>query len=348
MRYALNLILFLIVFTAVRTPKQVVWVVGAYVTGAAVAAAYGLLSPPPDTVYHDVSRVTGTLGDPNELAAALVPGTVLGAGLAIVLKRAPALRLLAGAAAVLCAFGVFLTLSRGGLIAMGVALAVSLVAAGRWRAQALVLTVLVCMGGLVFFGWFASNTAVDRVTKFEGGTGRTDLWTIGRRMAADNPVGGVGVGNFQTASVHYLLAPGGIKRDEFIVDKPKAAHNTYLQVLTELGVIGLSLFLAIIAFSLGCIVRAARTFERLKDPGMELLTRALLVAVAGMLAADFFISQQFSKQLWLLLGLGPGLLGVANVMLQSRADDDVLDELEDADWRPDARGAGESDSLSLA
>jgi hypothetical protein len=45
---------------------------------------------------------------------------------------------------------------------------------------------------------------------------------------------------------------------------------------------------------------------------MELLSRALLVGLAGVLAADFFISEEFSKQLWLLLGLGPALLAIAH------------------------------------
>jgi O-antigen ligase len=311
MRLALNLILFLIVYTAVRTPRQFVWAVGAYVTGAAVAAAYGLLNPPSDVAYYDVSRVGGTLGDPNELASVLVPGMILAGALAIVLSRAPVLRIALLVAAAFCAAGVFLSLSRGGLIATGVALLVALFVAGRWRAQAFVLTVLVACGGLFYFGYLASDDAVDRVTRVEGGTGRTDLWTVGWRMVEANPVGGVGAGNFQTASVHYLLEPGVLRRDEFIVDNPKSAHNTYLQVLTEIGAIGLTLFVAIILFALLCMLRAARIFERLGSPDLELLSRALIVAVAGVLASDFFISEQYSKQLWFLLGLGPALLGVA-------------------------------------
>ena len=130
-------------------------------------------------------------------------------------------------------------------------------------------------------------------------------------MVQAHPGTGVGVGNYQTSAVHYLLQPGVILRPEFIVDTPKVAHNTYLQVLAELGVPGIAMFLAIIGFSLLCILRAARIFERLGDPPMELLSRALLVALCGVLAADFFISEEFSKQLWLLLGLGPALLGIA-------------------------------------
>ena len=131
-------------------------------------------------------------------------------------------------------------------------------------------------------------------------------------MVQAHPVRGVGVGNFKSASIHYLLRPGALQRDEFIVDTPKVAHNTYLQVLAEEGVLGEVLFLSIIGFSLLSMLRAARIYERLGDSSMELLSRALLVALAGVLAADFFISDQFSKQLWLLLALGPALLAIAH------------------------------------
>lgn len=339
MRYALNAILFLIVYTAVRTPKQFAWTIGAYIGGASIAAAYGLLFPPQDTAYYDVSRVGGTLGDPNELAAVLVPGMILAAAFAITLKRAPLIRVMAAVASVLCAAGVFVTLSRGGLIATVFALLVSLFVAGRWRVQALLLTLLVALGGFVYFGYVASEDAVERVTQVEGGSGRTDLWTVGLRMVEAEPVHGVGAGNFQAASVHYLLEPGVLRRDEFIVDNPKSAHNTYLQVLAELGFVGLALFLSILLFSLFCMLRAARIFERLGEEGLELLARALLVALAGVLAADFFISETFSKQLWLLLGLGPALLGVAaNVRRGSEPEEPGEPEAEpewEPDWRPD-------------
>jgi O-antigen ligase len=337
LRLALNVILFLIVYTAVRTPKQFVWVIGAYVTGAAVAAAYGLLRPPEDVAYYDVSRVGGTLGDPNELASVLVPGMILAAALAIAIKRAPLVRIAAVVAAGLCAAGVFLSLSRGGLIATGFALLVALIVAGRWRVQAIVLVVLVACGGLFYYGYVADRDAVNRVTRVEGGTGRTDLWTIGWRMVESEPVRGVGIGNFQTASIHHLLEPGALRRDEFIVDDPKSAHNTYLQALAELGAIGAALFLAVILFSLFCVLRAARIFDRLDEHGLELLSRALLVALAGVLAADFFISEQYSKQLWFLLGLGPALLGVATGLSQRPAEEPLTadEERGDPDWRPE-------------
>jgi putative inorganic carbon (HCO3(-)) transporter len=324
MRYALNLVLFLIVFTAVRTPKQFVWTLGAYVVGATLAGAYGLVRPPEDVAYYDIQRVAGTLGDPNELASVLVPAIVLALGLAVVLKRAPLIRLMLVGAAVVCAATIFLTLSRGGLVALAVALVVAVLVAGRWRAQALVLSLCVGLGVLFWFGFVATDDQVNRVTHIEGGTGRADLWNIGVRMIEDKPVTGVGLGNFETASIHYLLEPGVIQRDEFIVDQPKVAHNTYLHVVAELGIVGGVLFVAILGFVLLCVLRAAREFARMEEKGMELLARALFVALVGILTADFFISEQFSKQLWLLLGLGPALLGVARGMREG----------EQPDWRP--------------
>jgi O-antigen ligase len=338
-RLTLNVILFLIVFTAVRTPKQFVWVVAAYVTGASLSAAYGLLNPPDDVAYYDVSRVGGTLGDPNELAAVLVPGMILAGALAIVLKRAPLLRIACVGAAAVCAAGVFLSLSRGGLVATAFALLIALFVAGRWRAQALILIVAVVLGAGFYYGFVASEDQVDRVTRVEGGTGREDLWTIGWRMVEAEPVTGVGIGNFQTASIHYLLEPGALQRDEFIVDDPKSAHNTYLHMLAELGFVGGVLFIAVIGFALLCLLRAARIFERLGEPNLELLTRALMVAMAGVLAADFFISEPYGKQLWLLLGLCPAVLGVANGLRERRAAGPPAAQAEetgDPDWLPDA------------
>ena len=137
-------------------------------------------------------------------------------------------------------------------------------------------------------------------------------------MVEDHPVRGIGNGNFANTSVHYLLQPGAIVRDDFIIDTPKVAHNSYLEVLAELGVIGLVLFLTVLGFALACIVKAAWLFERVGDRQMELLSRALFVALVGLLASDFFGSRQFEKQLWLLLALGPAFLALARAQLEER------------------------------
>jgi O-antigen ligase len=156
----------------------------------------------------------------------------------------------------------------------------------------------------VYLTHFAPASAVERITKPDtSGSGRADIWKIGWRMVRANPVLGVGAGNYTNSAVHYLLEPGDIKRSDYIVDQPKVAHNVYLQVLAELGVVGLALFVGVIGFSLLSVARAARAFARAGDRSMELLARGLLIAMVGLLAAFFFASAIYSKQLWLLLGV---------------------------------------------
>ena len=181
--------------------------------------------------------------------------------------------------------------------------------AGRWRGPCSPLRwrSACCHGRLLRA--FAPAEARERVTKLEGGTGRADIWKVGWRMVEDEPLRGIGAGNFPNTSVHYLLEPGALVRDDFIVDKPKVAHNTYLEVLAELGVVGLALFLGVHPVLAGLRRRAPRDFaERSGDSQMEILSRAMFVALVGLLAADFFGSRQYSKQLWLLMALCPVML----------------------------------------
>jgi O-antigen ligase len=183
--------------------------------------------------------------------------------------------------------------------------------AGRWRVGAVVVALSI---GLLLTGYFsfaAPEPARERVTTIGDGTGRTDIWTVAWRMVEDRPVTGVGAGNFRTSSIHYLIEPGLIRRDDFIVDRPQVAHNSYLHVLAELGVPGLALFLTILAVCLSCAWRAARLFARRNDAVLESLSRAVVLALLALFVADFFASDHLNKELWLLLGLGPALLAIA-------------------------------------
>jgi O-antigen ligase len=312
-RYLPNAMLFLIVFAGVRTREQLVWVMGSLALGAVVAAVYGMVAgPPPD----DPGRVA--IGNANETAASLVAGGTLAAALAFALRGKPVLRLLTTMAVPLCVFAVFLTVSRGGLVALAASLIAAIVVAGRRRGAVLGLTAAAVLATVIYFGAFAPAQARDRVLELEGGTGRTDIWTVGWRMVEDRPLLGVGAGNFPVASIHYLLEPGALMRTDFVVDNPKVAHNTYLNVLAELGVVGFVLFLAIVAFPLWWAARAVGFAARAGDRQLEVLARAMVVVIVGLLAADFFGSRQYSKQLWLLLSLCPVVLEISRAQLASR------------------------------
>lgn len=324
-RYVPNMLLLPIACTALRDRRDLRLVIVAIVIGAVIAAAFGLVEPPPPELTE--ARATGTIGDPNELAAALLVGLALGAGLLLGRGLPARLRLLGAFAVPLCAAGIFLSLSRGGLIALGVVLVAGTFLAGRWRLALTAILVVVALGGVVYFTQLAPLPARERITASNGGSGRDDLWKVGLRMFRAHPLQGVGVGNFPVVSKDYVLQPGTIARSDLIfASEPKIAHNTYLQILSETGIPGLALALAIFASCLSCAYQAARIWARRDDRSLEAIARSVVLALIGVLVADFFISQMYSKLLWTLLALGPAMLMIARH--EPRPDDIPAAELK--------------------
>jgi putative inorganic carbon (HCO3(-)) transporter len=313
-RYGLAMILVFVVFTAVQKERDVKLIVGAMILGAVCAAAYGFLNPG-GGVEGTQDRLSGTLGNANELADALVLGVGLAGGLAAVTKP-PLMRLAIIGAGAVCLISIPLTGSRGGLVALAAMLIAAMVLARGKRLALTVVTLLLLLG---MVGYVATAAPQGNRERFlnpgsGGGTGRIDIWTVGVRMISANPVTGVGSGNFAVSSIHYLLRPGSLPNDQYIVDDPKVAHNMYLEVLAELGPPGAILFLTLIIFGLGCSIAALSRFRRSGQRHMQALTTSIAVCLIGLLAGDVFASGQYHREIWLLLGLGPALLAMAKRM----------------------------------
>ncbi len=314
MRYALNVVLLPIAFTAIRTRRDIISVLAVIVAGASVAAVSAVIYPPAEESAV-AGRATGTVGDPNELAAALLVGLSVAAAFAVNRWIPRQTRMLAAGAAVLCLAGIVISLSRGGLIGLAGAIAIAVIAGGRWRGRVLGVGATIAAAAVGYFAFFAALPAKERVLDLGttgGGTGRLDLWTVGWRMVQAHPLNGVGTGQFATSSVHFLLRPGVIERGDLILSTPKVAHNTYLNILAELGIVGGMMFLGLLAFCIGCTVLAVRRLRRDGDEQLEILARGLLVGIGGYLITLTFISENYSKLLWILMALGPVMLAIAS------------------------------------
>lgn len=314
-RLLLVAVLFVIVYTAVSGRRRAAWVIGGFVTGTAATAAYGLvLRPSVDTV--ESGRLVSTIEDPNFLAATLVAGTALALGGFVAARGRPPVRVGALVAATLCLAAFMLTGSRGGIVAFAVALVTMVGVAGRHRGRAALVAGTLAFAAAGYYAAYAPQDVRERISSATQGEaqreeGRFTIWTVGWRMVEDNPIRGVGVGNFEVQSPRYVLEPGTVYRSDRVIDEPGYAHNTYLGVLAELGAVGAGLFITVVGFSVGAALSAARRFAATGDWQMEALARALVVALAGVLAADFFVSAETSKVTWLLLALGPAMLGIA-------------------------------------
>jgi O-antigen ligase len=305
-RYGLNFALFPIVFSAVLMKDGARIMSGAIAVGGAVAVLGGLVSGG----FSASGRLTGTIGDANDIAAQLVPAMIIALALAFTSTR-PARRLCFGAIALICDAGIVLTLSRGGLVAAATGLVAWCVFGGRWRPR-----IAASLAGLAVLGALAYGVAVPpaargRVSSLGGGSGRVDIWRLGWRAFLAEPVRGGGLGNFTRLTPRYVIQPGAIESNSRFLAVPKVAHNAYLHVLTETGVLGEGLLLVIVLTPLAATVRAARLFSAggmLRDEG---LARGVFGGMVGILTANFFISGQYQKPLWLVLALGPPLAVLA-------------------------------------
>lgn len=302
-RFVLDALLFPIVFGAIRRREHFQWIVAAFVFGAVMSAVIGLLQ-------SGGARLAGGIGDPDGEAALLAAALMLDVGLIATLPRDSAAKTLAVIGALIMGLGLLDTGSRGGFVALAAVLVAAVVLGGRWRGRAAGLVVIVAIVTPVYLFVLAPSAAVQHLSS-SSSSGRTDLWKVGLKMFEANPIAGVGSGNFTVASIHYVQQAGDITRADLIVDVPHAAHNTYLEIIDELGIPGFLMFMTIVIGSISAALRAARIYERRGDKRFELMSRCVALAVIALLTADFFITNEYEHLLWLLLALPPALLAVA-------------------------------------
>jgi O-antigen ligase len=118
--------------------------------------------------------------------------------------------------------------------------------------------------------------------------GRLDAWRTGLNMAAERPLSGVGAGAFVIAYPTFAPGDAGPARTE---------HNTFIQLLAELGLPGLLLFLgAFVAGVLG-VSRATHVYR------LAPYARGVQCGLAGFAVCSMSGGIAFSWPIYFLLGL---------------------------------------------
>jgi O-antigen ligase len=305
---------FVVVATTLTTARDVRFVAVAFAIGSVVSVALGLAgiggATNPVTASQFGDRLVGGGGDPNYQAAGFVGAMFVTAGLTSVVRQRTS-RIALIAALVFTMIGFFATQSRGGLLALGFALITAFALFPRLRSRILGWAAITAVG---LAAWLPSRPDIlHRLTDFGGGaSGRQDQWTIAWRIFLDHPLLGIGLDNFRLLEGRFTLLPGSLNHVHLVAETPEVVHNTYLQLLTETGVLGLIGFLAVSLGSLRAAWLAARRFDTLGRTDYANLARSILVGTIGMLAAIFFISDGTDLRLWILFALGPVLLSLAN------------------------------------
>ena len=302
-RLAQNVVLMFVAFTAIADVSGLRRVLAGFVIGAMLTTAVGVAKAPGPVTGVGGDRLRGGGVDPNELAAMLVPALAI-AALWVVATRRLSVRVLGVASVLALTAGICITQSRGGLLALAVALLAAIAVSARRRAYALAVALLIVGLGFSYYKYVAPPEQFQRITDFstDRGSGRLDIWSVARDVVRDRPGLGVGAGNFRAVEPGYAVHTFNIFNVNVTFVEPRAVHNTYLEVLVELGPGAAAVFLAIILTALVALGRAIRLSRRFRLHEHEFLGRGVLVGSLGMLVALAFISGLYEKQLWLLLG----------------------------------------------
>ncbi|MEU8657336.1 O-antigen ligase family protein, partial [Actinoplanes philippinensis] len=255
------------------------------------------------------NRVSGAAGDPNMLCAGLVAAAILAFGLACTVRSARVRSVIAVAILVLAAAAAG-TASRMVVISSGVALLAALVIFRHVIGRVLAAALCVVAPAALWF-WSFPPAWQRMVVSSDGGSGREDLWRAALHLALENPILGLGLENFQVHKPAVALEIGQVQNASAVAEKPLVAHNTYLQLWVDSGVIGLALFLTIVVFCIWCSLRAARLFTSAGRRDLAALSRSVAVAVISMLGSALFLTIARDFRLWLLLAMGPILLSLA-------------------------------------
>jgi O-antigen ligase len=298
-RVVQGVLLIFVVFTAITRARDVRLLTVGFIGGAMLAAVLGLTS----AASASGARISGGFEDPNEFAAAIVPSIML-AGFAFLAYRGRWVRWGFAACVPILGLALLRADSQGGLLALAVGAVVAVVFGGSARR-----VIMPVVAGFLTLGVVNLLLLSPTANLTEGGASREDLWKVALRVAHDHPYFGVGAGGFEQVEPTYAISNLSLVRVD-LVAKAYVAHNTYLTVLADYGLIGLVLFVALGVMALALGVRAAWAFSRVGDRQLELLSRGVVVAVIAMMTAYTFISAQYEKQLWVLAGFCAALYNV--------------------------------------
>lgn len=286
--FAELLAMFWLIWNSCRTPERQQNLMQAYVLGATAASCLAFWRYFHNRQTYYLRYAAGGF-DPNDFGLVLATSVPLALYLALTHTGLRRWVYLAIVPTVISA--VVLTASRASLVATFVALTFSLVV---WRAadrtfRTVSLALIAGLGlSLVHFAPAPQRNRLATITK-EVTTGtlhdRTRIWKAGLKAFKQHPILGVGSGAYPKATEPWLGKPK-------VAGFQYVAHNTFLSVLVESGLIGFGIF----ALLVGTVLFFIWT--------MAPLERWLWLVVAGSWTAGVLtLTWEHYKPTWLILSM---------------------------------------------
>ncbi len=279
--YVQLMVLVAILWDLLRTPQNLVAAMQAYVLGGFVSIANLVLNYRTATA-EITGRYAASNFNANDIGLILALGLPMAWYLANFVRWAPRWRFLqlvnyAYLPATLLA--ILLTGSRGTLVASLPALGFIVLSLIRLSPRSRMVALAVLLVGVTLIPFVIPPDTLERIATTGDSIaqgdfgGRREIWAIGYKLFAQSPLIGIGSGTFsETAG--------------------RSAHNVYLSVITDVGLIGLGLLLLLIVFALG---------DAIQQPLWWALMWLSTLMVLGL--GSMVHTWEQRKQSWLMLTL---------------------------------------------
>jgi putative inorganic carbon (HCO3(-)) transporter len=317
----LKLTIYMIAFVSMSRMMRLGWrsvLVGTYLETALVVCAYAVqqwyLGAPELATWTDITsetagttRVYSFLGNPNLLAGYLIPALPLGA-IAAIHWRSWGMKVLGAVVAILGAFCITQTQSRGGLLGLAAeSFALVLLLVYWWGKRLPTWTLPVTFGGTagaIALGTILVPTLRKRVVSIFGtedssNAFRVNVWMSVLNMIKVKPILGIGPGNKAFNLVYPLYQRSGYSA--------LGAYSVPLELTVETGIIGVICYGWLI-FSI--FRQAWIALNRLRsDRNMDgLWIIAAIATIVGMMTHGLFDTVWYRPQVQLLWWLAIAII----------------------------------------
>ena len=251
--------------------------------------------------YKDMYlRIRGEAYGPNEFAISILPMISI-CYYGIRSERKKILKIVLFVSTIIIFFALILSFSRGGLVGL-----IVMLIAGFLKAKHKILVFVI---GLIMFAVVASYlpslvwerveetkesiSNLETTSSFDSTKRRYLLAKAAWEIFLEYPVTGIGLGNYYwECSKYEKIHPG----------RPR---STYLEILSELGLIGFMFFLGIIFYTLRGL---GRIIKKTSDGYAE----GFYFGIIGFLVAAIFLHAYHEKILWFLIFMSTALEVVMN------------------------------------
>lgn len=157
----------------------------------------------------------------------------------------------------------------------------------RLGQAAIILVVVVIISTSISKYYYPNYSPIKRVASLatlddESINERITLWSKTVQMIMDNPIIGVGLGNWKIVLPHYGTSGMRSELGQVHFQRP---HNDYLWVLSETGILGLFFYLSIFVIVIGYIVKIITYSSNTND---KIYSSLMFFGIIGYLVISFF------------------------------------------------------------